>query len=434
MTDLRQPNREYKRLRDFGAFEADLAMLDTYEMRNVQINHPAPSPSQNRAEMLTPNFESCAYNGSQASPLPKVAKLIPFPTTPPPLSQRQGGELSSQQQIVQKPVTMQGVKRKKWLSMALRFGVTLLLFIFLFKSMSWSTLLQALTQVHVGKMLLGLIVGAFSIVISSYQWRSLLRAEQIKYDLAGLIDLYLVGISFSHFLPTGMGGDVVKAVQVGRESKNSAGSASAVLMSRITGFLGMLLIAYPVLIIWRNQFSSEIVIWFLTLSLIVGGMLGGTMGVATLLPKLSYKRRWANHRIFASAVKIGDALKASIRRPYAMGVAILFGIEFWIVGCLNYYGYGVALGIHIPLYYYFVAIPFVSLVTFLPISINGFGVREAAFVSIFSAAHVPSTTSLLLALFMDAQVLLFGIIGGYIYLSLGYKKKSSEKMSQRRIA
>jgi hypothetical protein len=85
------------------------------------------------------------------------------------------------------------------------------------------------------------------------------------------------------------------------------------------------------------------------------------------------------------------------------------------------------------MYFYFVAIPFVSLVTFLPISINGFGVREGAFVFIFSVAHVATATSLLLALFMDAQVLLFGVIGGIIYLTME-KQNNERKVSQQRIA
>ena len=77
---------------------------------------------------------------------------------------------------------------------------------------------------------------------------------------------------------------------------------------------------------------------------------------------------------------------------------------------------------HVPFYFYCIAIPFVSLVTFLPISINGFGVRESTFVFIFSTMHVSSTSALLLALLMDAQVLFFGIVGGCLYLKMGKKK------------
>ena len=103
--------------------------------------------------------------------------------------------------------------------------------------------------------------------------------------------------------------------------------------------------------------------------------------------------------------------------------ATLFGMLFWVASFLNYYGYAAALGLHVPLTFYAIAIPFVSIIAALPISINGFGVREGAFVYLFSTIHVPPTTSLSLALLMDAQVLLFGLIGGYIYFTMSSKKK-----------
>jgi uncharacterized protein (TIRG00374 family) len=325
--------------------------------------------------------------------------------------------------VVQRPA------RKKWLSFGIRLGFTLLLFAFLFKSFSWTDLFKVLTHIQLAVVLLGMAVGAFSIVVSSYQWRSLLHAERISIDLARLINLYLVGIAFSHFLPTGMGGDAVKAFYVGRESGNHAGSASAVIMSRVTGFFGMLLVAFSALIFWHGRFAQNAVIWFILLSLIVGGMIAGTILCASLLPRL-FKDAPANRRIFATAIRIGNALSLATRRPRSLTVAILFGILFWIVGCLNYYGYALALNLSVPLYFYFVAIPLVSLVAFLPISINGFGLREGAFVYVFSTIHVPIATSLLLAFLMDGQALLFGAIGGCIYLFAGDRRRTVEQQDK----
>ncbi len=99
---------------------------------------------------------------------------------------------------------------------------------------------------------------------------------------------------------------------------------------------------------------------------------------------------------------------------------------FWIASILNYYGYGTALGLHVPLYFYVIAIPFVSMIAALPISINGFGVRESAFVYLFSTIRIPAATSLLLALLVDAQLLLFGLLGGCIYLTMSGKKPAAK--------
>jgi uncharacterized protein (TIRG00374 family) len=317
-------------------------------------------------------------------------------------------------------------QKKSPLGLIVRAVVTVLLFAFLLRSINWSTLVPTLVHVRHTYLLMGLATGVLCVFFSAYGWRSVLLAENIKADLAQLIDLYLVGIGFSHFLPTNMGGDAVKAYYIGRDSGNMAKAASATLMSRITSFLGMLLIALPALAIFHRYFSSQIIIEFLLLSLLlVGGIIGAFLTVV-FLPRLStkfLKSKWTNNPVFVKFLEVGEALSATIRRTRFMFTGTLFGMLFWIASFLNYFGYAAALGVHVPLPFYVIAIPFVSIITFLPISINGFGVREGTFVYLFSAIHVPASTALLVVLLVDAQVLFFGLIGGGLYSVMSQGKK-----------
>ena len=116
---------------------------------------------------------------------------------------------------------------------------------------------------------------------------------------------------------------------------------------------------------------------------------------------------------------------AALRRPRYLAIALVYGIIFWLLAILNCYAYGSALGIHVPSYFYIVAVPLIALVSFLPISINGFGLRESAYVYTFSTMHVSSAVALLLALLLDAQALLFGLAGGCVYLALLSKTKAA---------
>jgi uncharacterized protein (TIRG00374 family) len=321
------------------------------------------------------------------------------------------------------------IGKKKWITFAFRAAVTVILFILLARSVSWSTLIMTLPHVRLAEFLLGLAASVVCVVFSAYGWRSLLLAERLQTDLAHLINLYLVGMAFSHFLPTNMGGDAVKAYYVGIESGNMAGSTSAVIMSRITSFIGMLLITFPALIIVHGLFSDVVMSWFLWLSLLLIATIVGIIVLAAFLPQLStryLKSVWAKNRIFKLVLETGNAISATVRRPRSLCAAILFGALFWSASFLNYYGYAAALGLHIPLSFLVIAIPFVSIIAALPISVNGFGVRESAFVYIFSTIHVPATMSLLLVLLVDAQVILFGLIGGCIYLTMSSKKATSE--------
>ncbi len=330
-------------------------------------------------------------------------------------------------------------QKRKWSGLAIRCLVTVGLFTFLFKSLSWATIWSTLLHIHRSVAMAALVIGVYTLVVSAYQWQSLLRTERIQIDLTKLINLYMLGIAFSHFLPTSMGGDVAKAYYVGRDTNNAAGSASAIVMARITGFFGMLLVAIPALLLWHVHFSSKIVLLLLLLSLVVLSMIVGTFlfatifvralqvkrtqkRIAALLPRI-VRAKLSQSGIFTKASDIGNTLVVSARQPRSLIMATLFGVMFHIVACLNYFSYGLALRMDVPFYFYLVAIPLVSLVAFLPVSVNGFGLRESTLVYIFSTIHVPAATSLLLAFVMDLQMLFFGVLGGCVYLFMGKRKK-----------
>src|SRR5581483_9907594 len=126
---------------------------------------------------------------------------------------------------------------------------------------------------------------------------------------------------------------------------------------------------------------------FLLFSFILLLMLAGAIAFSIYLPYLSVRLlqgKWSTHPVCTMVVEIGRALGAAIRKPRALSLAVLFAMLFWVASFLNYYGYALALGVDVPLYGYVIAISFSSLMAALPISINGFGVRESAFVYIFS--------------------------------------------------
>jgi glycosyltransferase 2 family protein len=331
-------------------------------------------------------------------------------------------------QPLQKDTEQQKVRGKR-LKLILRTIISITLLAFLLKAVSWSTLFTTLAHSHQADMLMGLAVGILCIFLSAYSWHALVQAEHISTDLARLVNLYLVGIAFSHFLPSSMGGDVAKAYYVGRDSGNMVGSTSAVLMSRITGFIGMLLITIPVLLIWHARFNSRIVVSFLLLSLLLVLMIVGAIFIATLLPQASnrlFKGRLMNYQAVVMVIEVGQTLNLAARRSRALCIALGFSVLFWIASFLNYYGYAKALGVQVPFSFYIIAISLASIVAFFPVTINGFGLREGVLVYAFSTVHVSASTALLVAFLIDIQVLLFGLIGGCIYLSMGTKLNKNQ--------
>lgn len=303
----------------------------------------------------------------------------------------------------------------------LRLSCTLLLLAFLFRSFSWPSILQKLQHLDDGEVVIGVIIGLIGVMLSSYQWQSLLEGESIHIDLKRLINLYLVGIAFNHFLPTGMGGDVVKAYYVGKEGHNPSGSISAVVMSRVTGFVGMICVSVPSLLIWHLAFPTWVVITYGLASLAMCSGLACVFFAVTLLPNV-LKGKWAKYRIVTSLLDIGMTLRESLRHPQALCAATAFGVLFHLSAALNYYAFAMILHIHIPLSFYLIIIPMVSLVSVLPTTINGYGLRESTFIAILSSLHVDPSSATALVLLTDTQGIFFAIIGSAMYLLMREKK------------
>lgn len=349
--------------------------------------------------------------------IPPVGITVPVIPMIPPVS---SGQMSSAEQAVKETKTAR-IK----ISFIIRAGVTLVLLLFLFKEISWSTLLSLLAHIKYTELLVGLSLGTLGVIFSAFLWHRLVLAESIQVDLARLTSLYLIGVAFSHFLPTSMGGDAIKAFYVGRDAKNMTSSASAVLMSRIAGFIGMLLVAFPTLIFLHEQFDHELIKRFLLLSLFFVVGIGGMMILARFLSKMPtrfLRSAWAKKKIVVKVLETGTSMSRSMARPRTMTEAISFGILFWITNCLNYYEYAIALGLHVPFTFYLIAVPFVGIVGALPISISGFGVRENLVIYLYSTIQVPPTAALAVVLLMDIQRLIFGALGVLLFLAMGDKQ------------
>jgi uncharacterized protein (TIRG00374 family) len=332
--------------------------------------------------------------------------------------------------------------KKKWglskqLMFVLRVGITLALIALILRGISWSEVASTYAHVHLTDLLVGLGLGTLGVVFSSYLWHRLVRAENIRVDMAHLTRLYLIGVAFSNFLPTSMGGDALKAYYVGRDSGNMAGSASAVLLSRITGFMGMMLLSMPVVIILHNSFNGQLVQRFLLLCLLFLSGFGCAFIVGAFLPKIQgkyLKGSWARNKIVLKMFETGITLTQSLKKPRALTEAIGFGFLFWVTNSLNYYEYAVALGVHTPFRFYLLAVPFIGIVGALPISISGYGVREGLVEYLYSTIHVPSSIALSVVLLMDIQRIFFSLLGGLLFLMMENSAKSGRSVKPVQLA
>ena len=104
-------------------------------------------------------------------------------------------------------------------------------------------------------------------------------------------------------------------------------------------------------------------------------------------------------------------------------VASLRGFILWSIYSLAQWSFMRAVGIHVPLVYGALVVTTTNLITILPISLGGYGVREGAFTAFLAFPHIASTgQAVSVGFFITAQVAIMGVIGAPFYLGLRRQK------------
>lgn len=317
-----------------------------------------------------------------------------------------------------------GVRRR--LLLGLRVALSAALLLLIVRRIHFDSIRAALGHLDAGLAALGLLVGLATVVLSAWQWQVVLKGGQIEARLGTLTALYLLGMTFGQLLPSSVGGDVAKAVYVGRLSGRMADAASATLMARVVGVLALVLTSLPVAILapfLLPGFSWLPAVIFLTAGLLLLMAFATVLQADQLLPRgwLHFLGQSRRLRPFGDFT---NGFRTLARQPGTLASGLAVSAIFYLSSNLNFYLYGLALHIAAPFWFYWIAVPLTALATMLPLSLNGYGVRGASFVLLFAVIGVAAAPALGLALLMELQMLLFAAAGGLVVLAFRNPQRS----------
>jgi hypothetical protein len=249
-----------------------------------------------------------------------------------------------------------------------------------------------------------LIIG--DLVLGAYRWQRLLRALGISVPLSTLTASYFVGLFFNNFLPTSMGGDVVRIYDVARYSRQPSASAASVVAERALSALAQGLIALLGLALGyevTKRFAGEIAAIFAVLCLVlVALLLGDHWG-----RKISLLRG----RVMEALGSISFCLRDKSLALWVVFVSLFFHAVIVLIN----YAIFLALGADVSLAYCFLVIPIILFITLLPVSINGLGIREWAYIYFFGRLGLSMAEAVAASLLFFILLILVSLIGGVIF-------------------
>jgi len=335
------------------------------------------------------------------------------------------------------------MNRKRFLDLA-KVIVSLILIILLLREIGLQETLGKLLQVHPGYLLAALIVALLGVVVRAYRWQVLLSALEIEVPLGQLTALYFIGFLFTNVLPTGFGGDPIRMYELSRYTHRTAESAGTVLADRFFGLIVLqamavvaLAFGYQLVEPWMIGFTvllfvgSLVAVW-----LLLNRQLWQSLGERLKpLASLGQKQGSIPSKIVGQVGNL--SIVEGFKRFYeslhgyniaavgkTLGVSLVFNI---LLITMNYL-LGLSLGTRVSIWYYFLFVPITSIVTILPVSFAGLGVREGAYVLLFIQAGMPRETALSLSLLVYViSIFAPGLIGGIIYVLKGARDYAAEE-------
>ena len=280
---------------------------------------------------------------------------------------------------------------------------------FLFWQIGLGETLSVLRRADLRYLLAAFLLFTFSLGVRAVRWFLLLRALDPAVPLGRLLRLYFVGQFFSSFLPSQFGGDVVRALELTRDTGSSA-SVGTVLLDRMIGLLVLFVMGLVVLPFQAARMEPWLM-WLL-FGVAGGGLVaGGLVLEGNLLRRIT---RWLPPAISLAGqgplAKVYAAVTGCGQRALlgAFGVSVIFNLLNVLINWLC----GQAVGAGIGLGYFFVATPLLSVSGLIP-SIGGWGVRETVSTAVFAGTGQNVAAALGMAL--GIVTLAAGLVGGAIY-------------------
>ncbi len=309
------------------------------------------------------------------------------------------------------------------MSKKLRMLVSAALLAWLAWRTDWIQIRQAGANLRPEFWLAAVVLYVLTQVISGLRWQMLARPLGFERSLWQYTGFYFIGMYFNLFLPTSVGGDLVRAWYLDGGLGRRLPAFVSVIVDRLNGLLVLLVLACFAVVLC--PISLELwVVWS------VWGTAGAALFGLLIMPlilrrtgRLGWIRKLTEHgRIYFAHPRL--LLGATVLSLVVQAANVIL---VWLVG--------LALGAPVPAFYYWIMVPMVTLLTLLPISLNGIGVREGGTNLFLAPLGVARGTALSLAVLWFAVFTSVSLLGGAVYLFGRFPKpqvRPDEKFAQDR--
>jgi glycosyltransferase 2 family protein len=300
-----------------------------------------------------------------------------------------------------------------------KIAVSLALLAYLLSTTDLGALNERLRAADLVDLLAAVFCFVLMLALATWRWQMLLGALGAPAPMRQLTASYLVATFFNNFLPSNIGGDIVRV----RDSKPLTGSTATSLavvgIDRILGFGALYLLAAIAFVLAppavRGLAGARVVL--LALALLFGFLAyvffrPGTARWIMSVTRLS-SIEWAREQFEV----VQDAVHAYRAKVATIWVAGAASVALQALVVLYYLAIARGLGIPLPASAAFLMVPLCTLLQAVPVSFNGWGLREGLFTLYFSQVGLPRPSALAFSLVGAGLMVLLSLSGACVWMA-----------------
>lgn len=266
--------------------------------------------------------------------------------------------------------------------------------------------------------------------LGAFRWKIFLKYVGVQESVFSLIVITFKSVFYGLLLPSSTGFDGIRILNIEKKHPDSRGKTGAtVIAERLWGFLLLSIIGLIGSILISNYEEINrirLIIVCILLGLVFLIFISSNNFIFNICNNLFGKIRIFKN-FFQFLISLHETLTTlRIKKILIRAVPIMLLFQFCSI-LLAYFIF-LAFGINIPLYYHLALLPIIQIISIIPISISGFGLRESAFVYFYSFLEVPSVIAFSVSImYYLISIGVIALIGAILSVNGQLIKKDASK-------
>jgi len=308
----------------------------------------------------------------------------------------------------------------KWLLFILKISFTSAILYYIFSNIPLSEVTESIASAKASYIIFALLVTPITLYIAAYQMRILIDKQGMTLSTQDIIEINLITRFYSLFLPGSLSGGAIRWYKLSKPDKKPAQALASIAFNRLIETIMLVLVGIVFWLFdvtdWSNYVIALILIAILagllvTHFLVFNGTVFSVISNSLGTFDLSFIPRILRDKV--------SKLLHSLSKYHSLSrgmLAYIYGLNLikHLLGILSFYLFALALGMDLSIVSVGWVRSFIVIISVIPISISGFGIREGSLIYLLQPYSVSAPDAVALSLLFFSKSLIVGVIGGLL--------------------